>query len=56
MTDPFSPGDEGYRTCSECGGDCDPEPSTLDGLGFRIVFVCSQHGPQSIADPFQDSR
>lgn len=33
--------DEGYRTCSECGGDCYPDPSAgADGIGVRIAFVC----------------
>jgi len=56
MNDPFGSEDEGYRRCSECGGDCDPEPSALDSLGVRITFVCPEHGPQSIVDPFQDQR
>lgn len=45
-----------YRTCSECGGDCTPEPSPDDGLGVRVLFVCPEHGAQSIVDPFDDKR
>ncbi|RZU62239.1 hypothetical protein EV380_1832 [Zhihengliuella halotolerans] len=50
------PIDEGYRTCAECGGDCDPEPTALDGLGVRIAFVCPEHGVHSMVDPFEDKR
>lgn len=45
---------EGYRTCSVCGGDCEPEPSAIDGLGVRVAFVCPSHGVHSILDPFED--
>jgi hypothetical protein len=45
-----------YRTRSECGRDCNPEPSPDDGLGVRVLFVCPEHGAQSIVDPFQDRR
>lgn len=54
--DPLDAEDESYRTCSTCGGDCEPEPSAVDGLGVRIAFVCPEHGPQSMIDPFQDHR
>lgn len=50
------PRDEEYRTCSVCGGDCDPEPSAVDGLGARFIFICPEHGAQSIWDPFSDLR
>lgn len=56
IADPFSAGDEEYRTCSECGGNCEPEPSAVDGLGVRIAFVCPEHGAQSMLDPFSDQR
>lgn len=48
--------DEEHRTCSVCGGDCEPEPSALDGLGARFTFACPEHGAQSIWDPFSDLR
>lgn len=48
--------DKEYRTCSVCGGDCEPEPSAMDGLGVRIMFVCPAHGVLSIVDPFNDLR
>lgn len=47
---------EGYRTCSECGGDCIPEPSGTDELGARFVFVCPEHGVHSVVDPFEGTR
>lgn len=55
-TDPLSPEGESYRICTDCGGDCEPEPNAIDGLGVRIVFVCPEHGAQSIVDPFEDKR
>ncbi len=48
--------DESYRTCSECGGDCEPEPSGSDGLGVRIMWVCPQHGVHSAVDPLEHLR
>lgn len=45
--------DESYRTCSECGADCEPEPTGADDLGVRIAFVCPVHGAQSMVDPFE---
>lgn len=48
--------DESYRMCSECGGDCQPEPSGADGLGVRIMWVCPQHGVHSVVDPFEHLR
>ena len=51
------PKDDAYRTCSECGGDCYPDPSAgADGLGVRIAFVCPEHGVHSVIDPFEDKR
>ena len=47
---------EGYRTCSECGGDCLPEPSGTDESGARFVFVCPEHGVHSMVDPFEEMR
>ena len=49
-------GDQPYRTCPECGGDCQPEPSAVDGLGVRIAFICPQHGAHSLVDPFEEQR
>jgi hypothetical protein len=50
------PRDDHYRTCSECGGDCEPEPMMDERLGARIAFTCSKHGVQSLVDPFEDQR
>ncbi|WP_299304476.1 hypothetical protein [uncultured Brachybacterium sp.] len=50
------PTDDSYRTCSQCGGDCYPEPTAIDGLGVRIAFVCPEHGVHSVIDPFEDKR
>lgn len=51
------PTDEGYRTCSTCGGDCEPDTSlSADGIGVCIAWVCSEHGVQGIVDPFSDLR
>lgn len=47
---------DGYRTCSECGADCLPEPSVMDELGARFVFVCPEHGVHSVVDPFEGLR
>ena len=46
----------GYRTCTECGSDCEPEPSSVDGFGIRVMFVCPNHGVHSIVDPFQQGQ
>lgn len=48
--------DEAYRTCAECGGDCAPEPTTLEGVGVRIAFICPTHGVHSVFDPFENKR
>lgn len=51
------PKDDAYRTCSVCGGDCEPHTSlSADGTGVRIAFACPEHGPQSVVDPFSDLR
>ncbi|MDP5226892.1 MULTISPECIES: hypothetical protein [Arthrobacter] len=51
------PSDESYRTCAECGGDCEPDPAVCaDGFGVRIAWICPRHGLQTIADPFEDLR
>lgn len=48
--------DESYRTCSVCGGDCEPEPYSVDGHGVRIACVCPRHGVHSVVDPFEGER
>lgn len=49
--------DESYRTCAECGRDCEPEPfGAGEGQGIRIAFACPEHGVHSIVDPFEDTR
>lgn len=51
------PADDGYRTCSVCGDDCEPDPSlSADGVGARIAFVCPEHGVQSVVDPFEGMK
>lgn len=51
------PVDDGYRTCSVCGGDCEPDVGFgSDASGARIAFVCPAHGVQSLVDPFEDLR
>lgn len=39
MDDPLGCEDEAYRTCAECGGDCEPEPVPTSA-GMRIAFNC----------------
>lgn len=51
------PANEDYRTCSQCGADCEPDPDAGgDGIGARIAFVCPLHGVNAIVDPFEDLR
>ena len=51
------PKDDSYRTCTVCGGDCEPDTSlSADGTGVRIAFICPEHGAQSVVDPFSDLR
>lgn len=51
------PSSDAYRTCGECGNDCEPDTSVgVDGLGVRIAFVCREHGVQSNIDPFEEQR
>lgn len=50
-------GNEQYRTCAECGADCEPEPFDASaGDGIRIAFSCPEHGVHSIVDPFDGKR
>lgn len=51
------PTDDSYRTCSTCGGDCEPDTSlSADGTGIWIAFLCPEHGVQGVVDPFGDLR
>lgn len=50
------PKDEIHRTCPACGGDCEPEPTSVSGLGVRIAFTCPEHGVHSVIDPFEGQR
>ncbi|WP_437583337.1 hypothetical protein ACSAGD_13760 [Paramicrobacterium sp. CJ85] len=51
------PVSDDYRTCSVCGGDCEPDIGFgSDEHGVRIGFVCSEHGVQSLVDPFEHAR
>lgn len=54
MTLRIFPEDDGYRTCAECGSDCRPEPTVVEGSGVRIAFVCPAHGVHSFIDPFEE--
>lgn len=46
-----------YRTCSVCGGDCQPDPSFgSDEHGARIAFVCPEPRIQALVDPFEGAR
>lgn len=48
-------GNEQYRTCTVCGGDCEPEIIEAGaGKGFRSAFVCPEHGLHSLTDPFDN--
>ena len=51
------PSSDDYRTCTECGKDCDIDPNFgSDESGARIAFVCPEHGIQSVIDPFEHLR
>lgn len=53
----FEPANEEYRTCAECGADCEPEPFDVGkGQGVRIAFRCPTHGVHSVVDPFEGKR
>lgn len=52
---PLGGGDEGYRSCAECGRDCEPEPFA-SAEGIRISFFCVIHGVHTVIDPFEDLR
>ena len=46
--------EEQYRTCPECGADCEPEPFHAES-GIRIAFSCADHGVHSVVEPFGES-
>lgn len=46
---------EQHRTCAQCGADCFPESLEADD-GFRIAFVCAEHGVHSVVAPFEGWR
>lgn len=48
-------GREQYRTCSQCGRDCEPDPVPTE-VGMRIPFVCPVHGVHAVVDPFDGQR
>ena len=49
--------DQSYRTCSECGSDCGPDPFVAGEVeGIRIAFICPSCGAQSVIDPVEDLR
>lgn len=53
----FEPADEEYRTCGECGADCEPDPFDAgEGQGVRIAFASPTHGVHSVVDPFEGKR
>lgn len=50
-------GNEDYRTCSECGCDCEPEIfDGGEGVGIRVAFSCAEHGLHGVTDPFEGMR
>lgn len=54
--DAAMPANRDYRTCAECGRDCTPDSTVDPRHGARILFVCEEHGAQSIVDPWADIR
>ncbi|WP_166788493.1 hypothetical protein [Cryobacterium sp. TMS1-13-1] len=48
-------GNEQHRTCPQCAVDGQPEPFEADD-GFRVAFVCAEHGVHSVVDPFEGER
>lgn len=47
--------DEEYRTCAECGADCEPESFPKD-QGVRVTFACPTHGVHTVVDRFEGRR
>ncbi|MCA1307984.1 hypothetical protein LC082_13865 [Microbacterium esteraromaticum] len=51
------PTSDDYRTCSVCGGDCEPDIGFgFDEHGARIAFTCPTHGVQRLVDQFEHLR
>jgi hypothetical protein len=51
------PKSDDYRTCSQCGGDCEPDTTlSAGGTGVRVAWVCAAHGVNAVVDPFEDLR
>lgn len=42
-----------YRVCSQCGGECFPDPFATEAQGPRIAFVCPEHGLNAVINPFE---
>lgn len=51
-----TPRDQSYRSCAQCGADCQPEPTSVEGLGVRVAFICAEHGVNALIDPFEGER
>lgn len=50
-------GNEDYRTCAECGCDCEPEIiDGGEGVGIRVALSCAEHGLHGVTDPFEGMR
>lgn len=50
------PHGDDYRTCSQCGLDCEPAPFDSAGTGIRVSFIRPVHGVHTVVDPFADTR
>ena len=50
------PDGDDYRTCPQCGLDCEPVPFDSAGAAIRVSFTCSAHGAHTVVDPFADTR
>lgn len=50
------PDGDDYRTCPQCGRDCEPVPFDSGGDGVRVPFICPIHGVHTVVDPFADTR
>lgn len=50
------PDGDDYRTCPQCGLDCEPVLFDSAGAGVRVSFICPTHGVHTVVDPFADCR
>lgn len=50
------PADHSYRWCAQCGAECHPDPTSIEGIGMRIAFVCADHGINVLVNPFEGQR